>query len=114
MQYGAGALTHAPGSMLLTAGAGGTRVGPNFADLAATRAAVIALDRTDKLPLRGGTSWSSVVLHELAHTMGLAHVADRAQLMATVLPRSVASLQAGDRTGLSKVGRDAGCVVVPT
>jgi hypothetical protein len=41
---------------------------------AATRAAVIALDRTDSLPLRGATSWQAVVLHELGHAMGLAHV----------------------------------------
>ncbi len=80
--------------------------------IAATRAAVVALDRTDPLPLTGPTSWSSVALHELAHVMGLTHVSDRTQLMAGVLP-PVTDLQAGDRTGLARVGRSAGCVVVP-
>jgi hypothetical protein len=40
------------------------------------------------------------VLHELGHVMGLAHVEDRSQLMAAVLPAS-ADLQAGDVAGLS-------------
>lgn len=83
------------------------------AKIAATRAAVIALDRTDRLPLRGGTSWNAVVLHELGHAMGLAHVGDTRQLMATVLPRTLTDLQSGDRAGLVKLGRQAGCVTVP-
>lgn len=80
--------------------------------IAATRGAVIALDRTDALPLKGSNSWSAVALHELGHTMGLGHVADRTQLMASVLP-AVTDLQAGDRAGLAKLGRAAGCVTVP-
>lgn len=81
--------------------------------IAATRAAVIALDRNDPLPLKGSHSWSTVALHELGHVMGLAHVGDRTQLMASVLP-AVTDLQAGDRAGLQKVGVRAGCVVVPS
>lgn len=86
---------------------------PDGRKIAALRGAVIALDRTDRLPLRGSVSWQATALHELGHAMGLAHVADRRQLMATVLPRGVADLQSGDRTGLTRVGRPAGCVVVP-
>ena len=86
---------------------------PDGSKVAALRAAVIAFDRTDRLPLRGAVSWQAVALHELGHTMGLAHVGDTRQLMATVLPRTVSDLQAGDRAGLLKVGRPAGCVVLP-
>ena len=80
--------------------------------IAATRAAVVALDRTDALPLTGANSWHTVALHELAHVMGLGHVADTSQLMANILP-AVTDLQAGDRAGLVKVGRTSGCVTVP-
>ena len=84
---------------------------PDGSKVAAIRSAVVALDRTDALPLRGSTSWKALVLHELGHVMGLAHVEDRSQLMASVLPAS-ADLQAGDLAGLSRVGSGAGCVVV--
>jgi len=79
--------------------------------IAAIRTAAVALDRTDSLPLRGRGSWKALVLHELGHVMGLAHVADRSQLMAAVLPAS-SDLQAGDVAGLGRVGRSAGCVVI--
>jgi hypothetical protein len=79
---------------------------------AATRAAVVALDRTDRLPLRGVQSWSATALHELGHVMGLDHPADTHQLMAATLP-NVSTLQTGDNTGLVRVGRNAGCVVIP-
>jgi hypothetical protein len=79
---------------------------------AATRAAVVALDRTDRLPLRGAQSWSATTLHELGHVMGLDHPADPRQLMAATLP-NVASYQTGDNTGLTRLGRAAGCVVIP-
>jgi len=86
---------------------------PTGRKVAALRSAVIALDRTDRLPLRGNVSWQAVVRHELGHAMGLAHVADRRQLMATVLPRTIGDFQPGDRAGLNKVGRLAGCVSLP-
>ena len=79
--------------------------------VAAIRTAVVALDRTDSLALRGRNSWKALVLHELGHVMGLAHVEDSTQLMAAVLPAS-ADVQAGDVAGLSRVGRGSGCVVV--
>ncbi|MCA1712414.1 MAG: matrixin family metalloprotease [Actinobacteria bacterium] len=78
--------------------------------VAATRGAVVALDRTDRLPLRGYNSWTAVALHELGHAMGLAHPNDSGELMNAVLPRTLASLQTGDRTGLYKLGRAQGCI----
>lgn len=87
---------------------------PDGHKVAALRSAVVAFDRRDRLPLHGPVSWEAVALHELGHVMGLAHVADRRQLMASVLPRTTGRLQAGDRAGLVRVGRAAGCVRVPS
>jgi hypothetical protein len=81
--------------------------------VAATRGAAVALDRTDKLPLRGALSWSTTVLHELGHVMGLDHPTDGRQLMAATLPAKATDLQAGDRVGLGRIGKAAGCVSVP-
>lgn len=78
--------------------------------LAATKAGVIALDRTNRLPLTGAVSWRSTMLHELGHLMGLDHVGTRTQMMYPVLQRSLTDLQSGDRAGLAKVGRRAGCI----
>ncbi|HUR14543.1 MAG TPA: matrixin family metalloprotease [Mycobacteriales bacterium] len=78
--------------------------------LAATKAAVIALDRTNRLPLTGSVSWSTTLQHELAHAMGLAHVSNSKQLMYPVLQRTLYGLQSGDLAGLYKLGRSAGCI----
>ncbi len=81
--------------------------------LAATKAAVVALDRTDRLPLTGSVSWSSVLQHELGHAMGLDHVGNTRELMYPVLQRTLSGLQPGDRTGLYRLGRAAGCISLP-
>jgi hypothetical protein len=78
--------------------------------VAATRGAVVAQDRTDRLPLRGTNSWSAVALHELGHAMGLAHPNDSGELMNAVLPSTLSSLQTGDRKGLYYLGRSQGCI----
>ena len=78
--------------------------------LAATKAAVIALDRTNKLPLTGSVSWTTTLLHELGHAMGLDHVGNSHQLMYPVLSRSLTGLQSGDKAGLYKLGRSQGCI----
>jgi hypothetical protein len=78
--------------------------------VAATRGAVVALDRTNSLPLRGASSWTAVALHELGHAMGLAHPHDSGELMNAVLPTGIAGLQSGDRKGLYYLGRSQGCI----
>jgi hypothetical protein len=80
------------------------------ANVAATKSAVIALDRTDRMPLYGAVSWRATVLHELGHVMGLDHVGSRSQLMYPVLQRDLKTLMAGDQAGLRKLGRESGCV----
>ena len=77
---------------------------------AAIRAAVVSLDRTDALPLTGPVSWRTVVLHELGHAMGLDHAGSTSELMYPVLQRTLTGLQPGDKLGLAKLGRGAGCV----
>lgn len=51
-------------------------------------------------------------LHELGHLLGLDHVTDRAQVMyPTLQTYPPTHYAAGDRLGLRKVGRSAGCLV---
>jgi hypothetical protein len=49
----------------------------------------------------------SVVVHELGHVLGLAHVGSRNQLMHPETHPDVTSLRAGDRRGLAALGRVA-------
>jgi hypothetical protein len=51
----------------------------------------------------------SIVLHELGHLMGLAHVDDEQQLMFPEARREVPDFAAGDLTGLAALGAGA-CV----
>jgi hypothetical protein len=78
--------------------------------LAATKAAVVALDRTDKLPLTGALSWKTTLLHELGHAMGLDHAGYSSQLMYPTLSRTLTDFQSGDKTGLSRLGISSGCI----
>ena len=80
-------------------------------EIAATKSAVIGLNIVDHLPLSGtALSWRTVLLHELGHAMGLAHVPNPSELMNPVLSTSLRDLQSGDLQGLSHLGRAAGCV----
>ena len=63
-----------------------------------------------------GVTWGRVVLHELAHVVGLGHTRDPAQLMypeTTEQTTRPARFAAGDRAGLRHLGRDAGCLPTP-
>lgn len=60
-----------------------------------------------------GVTWGRVILHELAHVMGLGHTRDRDQLMYPDTAEQTAhttDYRSGDRQGLRLLGRDAGCL----
>lgn len=61
-----------------------------------------------------GSTRGQLLLHELAHVVGLKHVSSAAQLMYPVLvPRATSAYRPGDVAGLRLVGRPAGCLHVP-
>jgi len=60
-----------------------------------------------------GDSWGDVVLHELGHLLGLAHVEDTTQVMHPDVTGGEARLGAGDLAGLRRLGRNGGCVTTP-
>ena len=62
---------------------------------------------------RFGDSWGDVVLHELGHIVGLAHIDDYRQVMYPDVTGGHARLGAGDLEGLRRLGRDGGCVSAP-
>ena len=58
-----------------------------------------------------------VVLHELAHVIGLGHVESRTSIMNEALTQQTLSSSewgVGDLIGLRQLGREGGCVTVPT
>lgn len=55
-----------------------------------------------------------LVLHELAHVIGLGHVSDRSQLMFRRSVGWVTGFGEGDLLGLERLGMEAGCLVTPT
>jgi hypothetical protein len=60
-----------------------------------------------------GATWGDLVLHELGHVVGLAHVTDEGQIMFESIQRGPGELGSGDLSGLRRLGRDAGCVSSP-
>ena len=61
----------------------------------------------------GSNSYSArgkLLMHELGHVVGLAHVSDPAQVMYPVITTSAASWGNGDRTGLRILGSSSGCL----
>ena len=87
-------------------------------------------DRTRKTPLPGGfapapgfgaigpegVTWGRVILHELAHVLGLGHTRDRDQLMYPDTAQQTShttDFRTGDREGLRLLGRAAGCLSTP-
>jgi hypothetical protein len=61
-----------------------------------------------------GTTDGEVLLHELAHAVGLGHVLDPTQVMYPQTTHSESEFGAGDRAGLAAVGAAAGCHPAPS
>jgi hypothetical protein len=62
-----------------------------------------------------GGSTGALLLHELGHAVGLQHVTDRRQIMYPVFGwYSPGVYQAGDRAGLTRIGRATGCLATPS
>jgi hypothetical protein len=88
--------------------------GPNWvqADIPGTRHSVsgqMVLDSVDFASIlrrpRGESVARAIILHELGHLVGLAHVSDRSQIMFSETTPKVRSYQHGDLTGLSRLGQ---------
>ncbi len=60
-----------------------------------------------------GTTDGEVLLHELAHAVGLGHVLDPTQVMYPQTTNSESQFGAGDRAGLVALGAPAGCHPAP-
>lgn len=75
----------------------------------------LALDADHRLPagFGPGATEGEVLLHELAHAVGLGHVLDPTQVMYPQTTNSESQFGAGDRAGLRAVGRPAGCHPAP-
>jgi Matrixin len=75
----------------------------------------LALDADHQLPagFGPGATEGEVLLHELAHAVGLGHVLDPTQVMYPQTTNSESQYGAGDRAGLAAVGRPAGCHPAP-
>ncbi len=75
----------------------------------------VVLDAANRLaPGFGpGTTDGEVLLHELAHAVGLGHVLDATQVMYPRTTNSESEFGAGDRTGLATLGAPAGCHPAP-
>lgn len=112
-----------------TAGYGGyslrswseTKAGKAIHGAAITRGFVV-IDTPDALDTRmftqgsgRGSTLVNLVTHEIGHVVGLQHVNSSTQLMNPSLSRSTPDgPAAGDRAGLAKIGRSAGCISIPS
>lgn len=62
-----------------------------------------------------GVTRGGLLMHELGHVVGLNHSQQSSQMMYPVLlARSEAAYASGDLAGLTRVGRKAGCITIPS
>jgi hypothetical protein len=84
---------------------------PQNAAVIVRASVVIDMGDIGTKPPWSGTGVGPVLMHELAHAVGLDHVPDRTQLMnAVASPSGPTTYGAGDLTGLWQVGAAAGCL----
>ncbi|HEY2429649.1 MAG TPA: matrixin family metalloprotease [Acidimicrobiales bacterium] len=106
-----------PGGNVVGEGGNVWTTGPGGADVYVTGQVAINTDATRALPagFGPGTTVGLLLLHELGHAVGLAHVSDPNQVMyPDMVPRSSADYGDGDRRGLTLVGRGSACVAEPS
>jgi hypothetical protein len=74
-----------------------------------------AFDADHRLPsgFGPGATEGEVLLHELAHVVGLGHVADATQVMHVQTTNSESEFGRGDRAGLQALGARGGCHPAP-
>jgi hypothetical protein len=65
--------------------------------------AVVALNDRTTMALTGGGSWTTTVLHELGHVMGLAHSQDHDSLMYPLKQSRITGLQPVDLEALARL-----------
>ncbi|PPK94730.1 matrixin [Kineococcus xinjiangensis] len=105
-----------PGAEPLAVGIGGWRtMGVRYGDgpwRTAITTAIVVLDSTvrELFPPGFGTGAcrGAVLMHEIAHAVGLGHVDDPAQMMFPVVTAKPAQFAAGDLEGLRRIGTAAG------
>jgi hypothetical protein len=75
----------------------------------------VVLDAEQRLPagFGPGSTEGEVLLHELAHAVGLGHVDDPTQVMYYRTTNNESEFGAGDRAGLTALGTAAGCHPAP-
>jgi hypothetical protein len=81
--------------------------------------AVTDTDTHDPVPhgFGPGVNWGRIMMHELAHVIGLGHVGSRTSIMnETLTQQTISSAQwgVGDQIGLRHLGKEAGCLTVPS
>ncbi len=78
---------------------------------------LVSLDKQTRLRdgFGNGSTWGTLMLHEIGHAAGLGHASGAVQAMyPSINRRSRGSYQAGDLAGLGRLGTGAGCVSVPS
>lgn len=103
-----------PSSAGTVVGMGGPAIEYNEEDRAVLVSGIVVLDASADLSSGfAGATWGQVILHELGHVFGLAHIDDEASVMHERMGLRPAAFGPGDREGLWELGVGSGCVETP-